>query len=424
MHILNGNAIISTSYAYAGRVVVVRRLEVGSRFLTTIGSGVKKGFVTSPIHPSGLEKDASWLSILTVVCILCILWFGLRPKYWPEENNVRWLPNLQAIHFEPPAIAYVDRFKFGADDEFTGEFTLHLAVTASTLQKKGFRPLLMLHGGSDSTQLAIWHWGRSVIVMNGDDYDFSRRLPRISVPDVLSVGKISFLTLSSGVSGTQFYIDGQPARETDGWRLQIPAAKERLRLILGNSVYGKHSWYGEFHGLALYGRSQSAREVEKQYLTWRQTSSLEGLDSSQLRLLYTFSKGKGREVADMSGTGNSLLIPERPVILKKTFLSMPHKEILSQSYWLDAFFNVVGFIPLGALVFSWFRYIAGMRVRSAVGISLALCFGLSLFMELLQGWLPGRDSSMQDLALNTFGGITGILLASCLLRLFRFRQLS
>ncbi|WP_163338154.1 VanZ family protein [Desulfopila sp. IMCC35008] len=383
---------------------------------------MKKGFVTSLIHPRGLEKDTSWLSMLTVVCILFILWFGLRPKYWPEENKVRWLPNLHAIHFEPPAIAFVDRFTFGSDSEFTGEFTLHLAVTASTLQKKGFRPLLMLHDGNDSSQLAIWHWGGSVIIMNGDDYDFSRRLPRISVPDVLHVGKISFLTLSSGSSGTQFYIDGQQARETDGWRLQIPEAKENLRLILGNSVYGRHSWYGEFHGLALYGRSLSANEVEKQYLKWRQTSSLEGLDSSQLKLLYNFTKGKGREVTDMSGTGNSLLIPERPVILKKTFLSMPHKEIHSQSYWLDAFFNVVGFIPLGALVFACFRYITGLRVRSAAGVSLGLCFGLSLFMELLQGWLPGRDSSMQDLVLNSLGGFMGILLASFLVQLFRFRQ--
>lgn len=385
---------------------------------------MKKGFITSPIHPSGQEKDASWLTILTVVFILFILWFGLRPKYWPEENNVRWLPNQHAIHFEPPAIAYVDRFRLSSNPEFPGEFTLHLAVTASTLQKKGFRPILMLHDGSDSTQLAIWHWGGTVIVMNGDDYDFSRRLPRMSVPDVLRVGKISFLTLSSGGSGTQLYVDGEPAKVSGGWRLQIPEAPEKLRLILGNSVYGKHSWYGEFHGLAFYERCQTAGEVEKQYLSWRQASALENLDSSRLRLLYNFSKGKGRDVADLSGTGNNLLIPERPVIFKKTFLAMPYKEIHSQSYWLDVFFNVVGFIPLGGLVFIWLNYVTGMQLRSAVGLSLGLCFGLSLFMEMLQGWLPGRDSSMQDLALNTAGGILGILLATIVLKLFGFRRLS
>lgn len=362
--------------------------------------------------------------MLTVVLILFILWFGLRPQYWPEENSVRWLPNQHAIHFEPPAIAYVDMFMFGSDKEISREFTLHLAVTASTLQRKGFRPFFMLHDGNDSTQLSIWHWGGSVIAMKGDDYDYSRRLPRISVPGALRVGKISFVTLSSGSSGTQLYIDGELARETDGVRLQIPEGKETLRLVLGNSVYGKHGWYGEFHGLALYSRALSAGEVEKQYQAWRQTSSLNDLDSSQLALLYTFHKGKGREVADMSGNGNTLVIPERPVILKKTFLSMPHREIHSQSYWQDAFFNFVGFIPLGTFLFAWLRFLPGMRTGLAVAVSLGSCFGLSLFMEILQGWLPGRDSSMQDLVLNTTGSIVGILLAGIILRFTRFRQLS
>jgi VanZ family protein len=385
---------------------------------------LKKDFLPSPIHSSGRRNDLFWLSMLTIVFILFILWFGLRPKYWPEENEARWLPNQHAVHFEPPAIAFVDNFTFGSESDLLKEFTLHLVVTASTLDRKGFRPILLLHNGNDSTQMAIWHWGGGVIAMNGDDYDFSRRLPRISGDDALRVGKISFLTFSSSASGTKLYIDGQLDREVAGWQLQIPDARENLRLILGNSVYGKHGWYGEYHGVVLFSRVLSAGEVKEQYELWRQGSSLTDLDSSQLELLYTFVKGKGREVADMSGNGNNLIIPERPVILKKTFLSMPHKEVHTQSYWLDVFFNFFGFIPLGIFLYYWFRYHPGMGAGSTVIIVMGICFGLSFVMELLQGWLPGRDSSMQDLVLNTAGGCAGILLAWCMFRFTRFRPFS
>ena len=79
------------------------------------------------------------------------------------------------------------------------------------------------------------------------------------------------------------------------------------------------------------------------------------------------------------------------------------------SHWwtgFDLVSNLLGYVPLGALLF-------GVQVRNAIGLVPALAIavglgaGLSLGMELLQNFLPGRVPSNVDLALNILGSLLG-----------------
>ncbi|MEO5695566.1 MAG: VanZ family protein [Burkholderiaceae bacterium] len=77
--------------------------------------------------------------------------------------------------------------------------------------------------------------------------------------------------------------------------------------------------------------------------------------------------------------------------------------------WFDLVTNLVGYAPLGALVF-------GALVRSATPTRRALLLavaagtGLSLAMELLQNFLPLRVASNVDLGVNATGTLVGALL--------------
>jgi hypothetical protein len=69
---------------------------------------------------------------------------------------------------------------------------------------------------------------------------------------------------------------------------------------------------------------------------------------------------------------------------------------------LDAILNVVLFIPLGIGL-----RIAGMSRRRAFAIG----FVTTVTIEVLQLWIPGRDTSLGDIFTNSFGTFVGILVA-------------
>lgn len=78
---------------------------------------------------------------------------------------------------------------------------------------------------------------------------------------------------------------------------------------------------------------------------------------------------------------------------------------------LDAVANLIGYLPLGALV-----YIAALRSGRGRGtaavIGVALPSLMSLVMELLQNYLPMRVPSSSDWVLNSAGAAIGMLLAA------------
>lgn len=77
-------------------------------------------------------------------------------------------------------------------------------------------------------------------------------------------------------------------------------------------------------------------------------------------------------------------------------------------YWttFDVLINVVAYAPLGALLARWFDR-AGCQAMQTCGRSVLIAFALSLALEVVQAWLPGRVSSPVDLIANVAGGLAG-----------------
>jgi VanZ family protein len=99
-----------------------------------------------------------------------------------------------------------------------------------------------------------------------------------------------------------------------------------------------------------------------------------------------------------------------PGVSSWAFLSLPWPK-----YWttFDVVANLLGYLPLGALVFG-----AAVRtersVRAGIATGLGAGFALSLAMEWLQNFLPLRVSSNLDLFLNSTGAGLGVALAALL----------
>ena len=79
----------------------------------------------------------------------------------------------------------------------------------------------------------------------------------------------------------------------------------------------------------------------------------------------------------------------------------------------DALLNFLIYLPLGACAY----YAVVERRRMRIILPVALAFTLSLFVELTQVFIPGRDSELSDLLMNTLGGACGMAAAA----LFPFR---
>ena len=356
-----------------------------------------------------IQKTPSPSLFLLVLAILAgVLFFGLRPKNWSGANNVHWLPEKKALSFHDPSVAYIDDVHIFTKRLQANEWSCQIIAAADNGGKPGFRPLLMLHNGDDLSQFGFWQWGDEVIVMNGDDYEYSRRLPRISAINALKPGEVSFLTVTSGAFGTRLFINGALVQEIKNWQVSLPDDGKKLQLILGNSVYGKHNWEGEIYAFAFYGRVLTPKSVQLAYDTWQKNKIFAGKTNEDLQLLYTFSENPGHLVMDRTGTNQQLRIPARQVVLEKSFLGLPgHNFIFNQSFIVDAVINLLGFVPLGAVLSLWLRQSWPGRARYALLLTVTSCFFLSLGMEIGQAWLPSRDSSLSDLLLNTLGAWLG-----------------
>jgi len=130
---------------------------------------------------------------------------------------------------------------------------------------------------------------------------------------------------------------------------------------------------------------------------------------------YLFNESKGDVVHNQVDSATDLLIPKRYFVIHEKLLERPWTEFRSTwSYWVDVAINIAGFIPFGFFFSAYFSVIG--KVRRYAWLTIALGFALSLTIEVLQAFLPMRDSGMTDLFTNTLGTALGAMLCAWALK--------
>jgi VanZ family protein len=367
------------------------------------------------------DRPVPWgLLALTGAMLLLILYSGLRFKGAAITNEVSWIDSRTGIRFGNSGVVYGNTPPTTADATAPDQqpLSIEMALKPQAPNDGHFKLLLVLHGHDDDSQLVIGQWKSWLVVMHGDDYAHKRHRPRISV-NALQKPVERFLSVTSGQAGTALFLDGTLIRRNADLHLHIPKGNGRTRLVLGNSVYGRHAWAGEIYGLAYFDRELSGEAIKAHYRKWNAERTFAFALKDKAVGLYLFDEGQGTRVADHAPGGNDLQIPRKITILIKEFLAAPPSgEEFNLSLFQDMVINLTGFFPMGfllsALLWHWRR----QTFRKRLLIVMLVCGVISLTIELAQAWIPSRSSQMLDLILNTLGGGIGALLHGLYQRAF------
>jgi hypothetical protein len=343
---------------------------------------------------------------LLFAVVPAILYFGLRPGGYDFTNAVQRLEDRPGLRFDRHGIAYADRLP----PIETEEFSIEIAIKPDNRPHRGFNLILLFHGGDDRTQLLMGQWQSQIILMNGDDYRHKRRLPRISFDTSRVNAREMLVTATSGPKGTQIFVNGDLLASKENMMLRVPRKSDGgIRLVIGNSVYGRHSWTGEIYGLALYQDIISEQEIAERFRRWDSKAGFpDDAGGANPDLLYLFDESGDRTIHEHAGRASPLRIPERFTVLKGKFLSF---QIVNFDNRRDLIFdiciNTFGFIPIGFIFALVLRVAGGRFVRFSLLGAVFAGFLLSLSIETAQAWLPSRHSSALDLSFNTLGTFAG-----------------
>jgi hypothetical protein len=347
--------------------------------------------------------------LLRAICALVLLGIlvaGLSPFHSPR-NQVSWLSDNSGILFGKYG-SIVSAAPFRAHpSQADGSCSIEIWLQPRRVKASG-TIFAFYWPESRTVPFALRQsLGDFVLLRRNDDRSRHGKRIRLYVDDVFSHQQPVFVTMSSGPSGTRIYVDGALVKTTPNFRFSSQELTGQL--VIGNAPATTDNWSGQLKGFAVYDRGLTTDEVSQHYENWTtgKQANLAAIESAVG--LYLFNEENGSVVHNQVDPATDLHIPERFFVLHEQFLERPWDEFRPDwNYWKDVGINIAGFIPLG---FFFCAYFSSMpTIRRAVLFTVAFGFAVSLTIEVLQAFLPTRDSGMTDLITNTLGTALGAVL--------------
>ena len=342
---------------------------------------------------------------------LCLLIFGvmLVAAFWPfrlnPENRVTWLGNEHGLRFSGAGIV-LSLKKLELPDSGTPA-GISLEIWLKPSQDRYSTALLAVSSGANPEQFRLRQAGDALLVLD-EPFASSRHsaTTAMSVSHAFQAHQQSFIAISAGAKVTTVYVNGVPTKKSSTFRVTDKDFSGQL--IVGSSPDAYDTWRGEFLGMALFGRELTQAQVSEHYQAWLHGRP-EVLKNDQPAALYVFDEGTGDIVHNQMTSGSDLVIPQSFRIPFKPFLKSPWREFyFNRAYLRDVLINVSGFVPFGFFVcmyLSWRR-----ASRKAVLATIVLGAVFSLTIEVLQWYIPMRDSGTTDILTNTLGTALGAML--------------
>ncbi len=364
------------------------------------------------------------LGLLCIASLSGILVAGLWPFHAPN-NQVAWLKDRNGLRFgEYGTVMSTGALAGSPSDPQPCSIELWLEAAGDN-----GGAIVSFYAPDNPLQFSVNQSHTDLVLQSRRASSTGRaQVQGIYVNDVFQQARSAFVTITSGLQGTAVYVDGKrplfvtvassERRSSVYVNGTVPRTDRGFQLmpcdctgrfIVGDSPRPHGAWSGQVMGLAIYASELAAPTVRRHYDTWTKIGRPDITEHDQTRALYPFDELSGHIVHNRAGTGIDLFIPPAYTVLDKAFLHADWDEFsMSWGYWMNNLKNVAGFVPLGL---SFCAYFALIRKSKRAGFAtIILGAAVSLTIEVLQGYLPTRDSGTTDLITNTLGTWLGVLL--------------
>jgi VanZ family protein len=347
--------------------------------------------------------------LLRAACALVLLGI-LVAGLWPfraPRNEVSWLSHKNGLLFgKYGSIVSAGPFKARRSQ---ADSSCSLEIWLESRRAKASGTILAFYW--PESRIVPFALRQSVgdleLLRGSDDAVHRAKRDKLYVDDLLLSHQGPVLvTISAGQFGTTIYADGALVKKAQNFKF----SRQELtgQFVIGNAPATTDEWSGQVIGLAVYNRELTADEVSRHFESWTKGKSEDLAGSDNAVALYLFNEGEGNVVHNHADPAVDLLIPERFFVLHEQFLERPWNEFRPDwNYWKDVGINIAGFIPLGLFFCAYFSSLR--TTQRAVLFTIAFGFAVSLTIEVLQAFLPSRDSGMTDLMTNTLGTALGAM---------------
>jgi VanZ family protein len=342
--------------------------------------------------------------LICISILVGILIAGLAPFGRPR-NAVAWLGNENGVRFGRHGTIWSSGTFVASDAQ--GEPSCSLEIWLQLGSTSTSTTLLAFYTPEAPLQFLLQQY-HALLILSRQTREDPNRSQIIGTDGVFLKNEPVFITVTSGAEQSSMYVDGNLARSFPGVQIGKECAG---KLVIGTSPMGKSSWSGDLKGLALYRHELTPAEVLRHYKTWTTEGRPELLGNERAIAVYLFNEHAGNIIHNDIHPGIDLYIPSRFTLLHQQFLEPFWKEFKPGiSYWKDVLVNIVGFIPLG---FFFCAYWSTVRpIKHPRMTTVILGFAVSLTIEVLQSYLPTRDSGTTDLFTNTLGTFLGVRLST------------
>jgi hypothetical protein len=358
--------------------------------------------VNEQVQPPGTGKHAK---AVCAVAVLAVLGATLWPFNPCPENGIRWLRGANGLKFERAGLVVSSQLLRPPETKGAESYSLELLLRSDNV--KSSRTILAFYAPTRPGQFLVRQWTDGLLVTHDVTVEHDKtKTIKFDVDHVFRPGRLVLVTISSGPNGTTVYLDGQA--EDFFPRFKIARSELFGEIVLGTSPVTYNPWRGEIRGLAVYSKQLTPEDAFRHYQDW--TGPREhppDLDGAIAR--YAFTEAGGREVRNEVASGPSLEVRSTFSVPHKGLLLSPMKEFKADwSYAVDVGMNITGFVPLGLAICS---YLAWTKTRwKAMLYTVIACGILSFIIEVLQYYVPRRNSGTTDIITNTLGAALGAVI--------------
>ena len=346
--------------------------------------------------------------LLAAICLLIFCGMAVA-AFWPfnprPRNHVAWLGNENGLRFGGGGIILGSGKLEFPESEMSGGASLEIWLEPA--QDTDSTSLLSFSPPANPQQLRLRQAQSYLLILEEPTTTIRHSaMTSLWVPRAFQAHKKKFITVSSGVTGTTVYLDGVPAEKAA--RFKITGKDISGLLIAGCSPDGDDTWRGKLFGLAIFDRKITPAQVSRHYQGWL-AGRLAAVRDDHPIGLFTFEERAGKLVRNRISSGPDLIIPGIFTIPYKPFLKAFWKEFYpNRAYLNDVLINVAGFVPFG---FFFCMYLSSRQAsRTIVVATILLGAAFSVTIEVLQWFIPMRDSGTTDILTNSLGTALGAML--------------